>query len=76
MSKREMIEENALEGIAGGRVTYTYNKHDKGKCGINGNYDYSFDDVYAFLGKVGECQRAGMVDTEIIDALLDAGIIW
>lgn len=75
MSTRFELDDNMLESVAGGNITFTW-RYKKGTCGLNGDYSYSFDDRDAFLAKIKECYGNGMNDTETIDALLDAGIIW
>ena len=74
MSNRELLNDEMLETVSGGNITFTW-RYQKGTCGLNGDYSYSFTNRSAFLAKIKECYGQGMNDAETLSALLSAGII-
>lgn len=72
---REMINDEMMEQIVGGNINYTW-RNGTGTCGLNGNYDYSFDNKSDFVNGVKKYYNQGMSDSEILDALLSDGIIY
>ena len=73
MSERKEINEDTLEMIVGGKVTYTWgNGH--GTCGLNGNNKYQFDDLDEFENFVNT--HPDLRNGYLLDALLAAGIIY
>ena len=77
MANRVMLNDDEMEKVAGGALTYRWRKTTKGYCGIDGSYEYQFNDKTAFENMLDECMgNQGMTDRETLDAMLDAGIIW
>jgi len=74
MSNRTMIDENSLEEIVGGNITYTW-RNGTGTCGLNGNNTYTFSDKTAFLNAVKQYYTKGMSDQELLNKLIGAGVI-
>lgn len=75
MAERIQLNDEMMETVTGGNITFTW-RYERGTCGLNGDYSYSFDNREQFLGKIKECYANGMNDAQTIDALLAAGIIW
>lgn len=73
---REMLNDESLDKVVGGALSYRWRKATKGQVGVNGNYTHVFTDKAAFEAKVGECVAQGMTDVEMMDELIAAGIIW
>lgn len=77
MANRVELNEESLDKVVGGALTYRWRKSTKGWCGIDGDYSYAFDDKGAFEDMLYDCmQNQGMTDRETLDAMLDAGIIY
>ena len=73
----ERINEDELEKVVGGALTYRWRKTTKGYCGLNGSYTYQFDNKSAFETMLDECMvEKNMTDAETLQAMLAAGIIW
>lgn len=74
MDKRIKIEEEALEGITGGKITYTWNG-TSGTIGINGNNNLILVDKDAFVSYYNSVQGQGLKDSQILTNLLNQGVI-
>ena len=74
MANRVQLDDNMMETVTGGNITFTW-RYEKGTCGLNGDYSYSFTDRGAFLAKIKECYGNGMNDVQTINELVNAGII-
>ena len=75
MSNREVINDEFLDNISGGAVTYTWDKEAKqGSLGINGNNPYILLDKDAFLAVYNEL-FGKVSDAAIVRTLREKGII-
>ena len=73
MGDRIQIDDNTLDNVVGGKVTYTWgNGH--GTCGLNGNNKYKFDSLEKFETFVNA--HPDLRNGYLLDAMLDAGIIY
>ena len=75
MARRDMINEDALESIVGGNITFDWDG-TVGHCGLNGDKSYTFDSRSEFVDAVVKCYNAGMSDSECLDKLIQDGIIY
>ena len=76
MTDRMQINEEDLDCVVGGTLTYRWRKSTKGFAGLNGNYIYAFDDRQVFLDMLNECMVVKyMTDAETLQAMLAAGVI-
>jgi hypothetical protein len=73
MADRKMIQEEELESVNGGQITYCWNG-ETGSLGMNGNNTYRLLDKAAFL-KVYNEMFGKFSDAEIIKELRNQGII-
>lgn len=74
MSNRSLIDENALEAVYGGNITFDWDGKN-GNCGLNGDKSYSFDNRTTFVNAVIQCYQAGMTDVECFDKLVQDGVV-
>ena len=74
MSNRVQINEEALEKITGGNITFDWNGAE-GHCGLNGDKSYSFDNRTTFVSAVMQCYQAGMTDVQCLNELIANGTI-
>lgn len=76
MANRMELNEELLDGVVGGNLTYTW-FGGQGTCGLNNNNKWKFTDKNAFENMMNDCMRTkGMTDVETLQAMLAAGIIW
>lgn len=75
MSIREKINEEVLENIAGGNITFDWNG-TVGHCGLNGDKSYTFESRSAFVAAVTSCYKAGMSDAECLQQLIEDKVIF
>lgn len=75
MSERIEINEENLESIVGGNITFDWNGK-VGHCGLNGDKSYTFDSRTKFVNSVIQCFNQGMKDYEALEALIASGIIY
>lgn len=76
MSKRVEIQDNLLDDIVGGNLTYTW-YGGKGTCGLNNNNIWKFSNKEKFEDMMIDCMQVkGMSDIDTLKAMLAAGIIW
>jgi len=76
MSNRMQINDDMLEEVVGGNLTYTW-FGGQGTCGLNGNNKWKFSDKATFEAFMKDCmQNKGMSDVDTLKAMLAAGIIW
>lgn len=73
MDKRIQIEEEALENVAGGQITYTWNG-TSGTIGIGGDNRYILVDKAAFVAYYNSVKDEGLKDSQILKNLLAKGI--
>jgi hypothetical protein len=73
MGDRIQIDENALNNVVGGKVTYTWG-NGKGTCGLNGKNTYKFDSLEKFEAFVGA--HPELRNGYLLDAMVSAGIIY
>ena len=76
MSEHIRIDEDLLDEVVGGNITYTW-YGGQGTCGLNNNNKWKFSDKATFESFMKDClQNKGMSDVETLKAMLAAGIIW
>ena len=76
MADRIQINDEALEEVVGGNLTYTW-FGGQGTCGLNNNNKWKFTDKAKFESFMKECMQVkGMTDVETLKAMQSAGIIW
>jgi hypothetical protein len=76
MSERFEINDELLEEVVGGNLTYTWSG-GKGTCGLNNNNKWKFNDKEKFETFMNDCfQNKHMTDVETLKAMVDAKIIW
>ncbi len=76
MANRMELNEELLDDVVGGNLTYTW-FGGQGTCGLNNNNKWKFTDKSAFESMMKDClQTKGMSDVETLQAMLAAGIIW
>lgn len=70
------INDDLLEGVVGGNLTYTWSG-GQGTCGLNDNNKFKFNDKQKFEDFMNDCfKNKKMTDVETLQAMLDAKIIW
>lgn len=74
MSNRVQLNDEFLEGVVGGKITFDWDGA-VGHCGLNGDKSYTFTDKGQFVAFVTNCFKQGMKDSECLNALVAAGII-
>ena len=76
MSNRIQLDDEMLEDVAGGNLTYTW-FGGQGTCGLNNNNKWKFTDKVKFESFMKDCmQNKKMSDVDTLKAMLAAGIIW
>lgn len=75
MSNRKEIDENVLESIVGGNITFDWDGH-VGHCGLNGDKSYTFNSRSQFVSAVQKCYSAGMSDSECLNKLIDDKVVY
>lgn len=76
MSNRIQLDDQMLEDVVGGNLTYTW-FGGQGTCGLNNNHKWKFSDKTKFESFMKDCmQNKGMNDVDTLKAMLAAGIIW
>ena len=76
MSNRIELNDEILEDVVGGNLTYTW-FGGEGTCGLNNNNKWHFKDKELFESFMVDCMRVkGMTDVDTMKAMLAAGIIW
>ena len=76
MSNRIQLDDQMLEDVVGGNITYTW-FGGQGTCGLNNNNKWKFSDKAKFESFMKDClQNKGMSDVDTLKAMLAAGIIW
>ncbi len=76
MAERMQINDEALEEVVGGNLTYTW-FGGQGTCGLNNNNKWKFSDKTKFESFMKDCMQVkGMTDVETLQAMKAAGIIW
>lgn len=75
MSKRVEINEDFLENVAGGNITFDWDGH-VGHCGLNGDKSYTFNSRSEFVAAVTTCYKAGMSDAECLEQLINDKVIF
>ena len=75
MSKRVEITGKELEQVAGGYINYTWDCNTKtGTCGLQGQYNFKFDDYDGFKQFIRD--HDGLSDVLMLTELYKAGYIW
>lgn len=74
MNNRIEINDEALETIVGGNITFDWDGH-VGHCGLNGDKSYTFDSRSDFVAAVTACYKAGMSDAECMNKLAEDKVI-
>ncbi len=75
MSDRIEINDDFLENVSGGNLTYTW-FGGQGTCGLNNNNKFKFEDKVLFESTMNDCfQNKGMTDIETLQYMLSARII-
>jgi len=76
MTNRIQLDDQMLEDVVGGNITYTW-FGGQGTCGLNNNNKWKFSDKAKFESFMRDClQNKGMSDVETLKAMVAAGIIW
>ena len=76
MSEHVRIDEELLDEVVGGNLTYTW-FGGQGTCGLNNNNKWKFTNKELFESFMKDCmQNKGMTDVETLKAMKAAGIIW
>ncbi len=76
MANRTQINDEMLEEVVGGNLTYTW-FGGEGTCGLNNNNKWKFTDKTKFVNFMKDCmQNKGMSDVDTLKAMQAAGIIW
>ena len=76
MSNPIKIDDELLEDVVGGNLTYTW-FGGQGTCGLNNNNKWKFTDKQKFETFMNDCfQNKGMTDVETLQAMVAAKIIW
>ena len=76
MSNRIQLDDEMLEDVVGGNLTYTW-FGGQGTCGLNNNNKWKFTDKVKFESFMKDCmQNKKMSDVDTLKAMLAAGIIW
>ena len=75
MDNRVQLDDELLEDVVGGNLTYTW-FGGQGTCGLNNN-KWKFTDKTKFEAMLNDCMRnKGMSDVDTLKAMLAAGVIW
>lgn len=74
MSDRIKLNEEMLEEVIGGTITFDWDGRN-GHCGLNGDKSYNFDSREEFIAAVKQCHRDGLTDAECLQSLIQNGII-
>lgn len=74
MSNRIEINDEALEQVVGGNITFDWDGK-VGHCGLNGAKNYTFNSRSDFVAAVTACYKAGMTDAETLQKLASDGVI-
>ena len=75
MAKRVELNNDMLENVVGGNITFDWDGHI-GHCGLNGDKSYTFNDRSEFIGFAKKCHSQGLSDAECLQAMIDNGIIY
>ena len=76
MANRMQINDDMLEEVVGGNLTYTW-FGGQGTCGLNNNNKWKFSNKVKFESFMKDCmQNKGMTDVQTLQAMAAAGIIW
>jgi len=76
MDNRVQLDDELLEDVVGGNLTYTW-FGGQGTCGLNNNNKWKFTDKTKFEEMLNDCMRKkGMSDVDTLKAMLAAGVIW
>lgn len=75
MAKRVEINEEILESVAGGNITFDWDGR-VGHCGLNGDKSYTFNSRAEFVAAVTNCFKAGKSDAECLEQLVADGVIF
>lgn len=76
MAEHIRIDEELLDEVVGGNLTYTW-FGGKGTCGLNNNNKWKFSNKETFETFMKDCmQNKGMNDVETLKAMVAAKIIW
>lgn len=76
MPNRIQLDDQMLEDVVGGNITYTW-FGGQGTCGLNNNNKWKFSDKAKFESFMKDClQNKGMSDVDTLKAMVAAGIIW
>ena len=73
MTKRQMISENDLDNVTGGKITYTWDG-SSGTIGLNGRNLYTLVNKDAFVAYYKTVQGTGVKDSQVLRYLLENGI--
>ena len=76
MSNRVQLNDEMLDDVVGGNLTYTW-YGGQGTCGLNNNNKWKFKDKALFESTMKDCmQNKGMTDVETLKYMLAQKIIW
>ena len=76
MAEHILIDEELLDEVVGGNLTYTW-FGGQGTCGLNNNNKWKFSDKVKFESFMQDClQNKKMSDVDTLKAMLGQGIIW